>query len=213
MNALSKLFTPSGRKFYVLFEEIADNINAVSRSFYELTNTEGKDARKTLLDKIEQLEQDNDVVTHKLFVELGKNFITPFDREDIHYMASALDDIADYVWGTAKQMYYFEIHLINDTTTQLAHNITEFSSLLKKAMIGLQNRRELTALTEILSEMRGITSDGDITITNVTFNLFNEDHNYIDIIKLNDHYSMLQDLNSKCAEVINVLEGMVIKYA
>lgn len=213
MNGLSKIFTPSGEKFYVLFEEIADNIESMGKLFYETVNTESRDAHKAILDKIEQLEKDNDVITHRLFIELGKTYITPFDREDIHYMASALDDIADNVWSTTKHMYYFRINLVSDLSTQIAHNLIEFTELLSKIMVGLRNRRELTALTTILSDMRGITSDADLAISNAVFNLLNEPHNDIDLIKLNDHYDILQQMNNKCADVINVVEGIVIKYA
>ncbi|MCB0699072.1 MAG: DUF47 family protein [Chitinophagales bacterium] len=212
MNALDKLFTPSGNKFFSLFEEADDNLRKLGQLFFETMNTDDKDARKGLLDRIEKLEQENDALTHRLFVELGKNFITPFDREDIHYMASSLDDIADFVWGTAKQMYYFDIVPIDDTTKEIANDLVKFTELLSDAIKGLRNRRELTALNSILTEMRGVASDGDNVISMAIFNLFNEEQPPINVIKLSDHYDMLQQLNNKCTDIINVLEGIIIKY-
>lgn len=212
MSAISKLFTPSGNKFYTLFEDVDKNLKKLGQLFFDFTSIENREEHKVILHKIELIEEANDALTHRLFVELGKNFITPFDREDIHYMASSLDDIADHVWGTTKQMYYFNIIPIDDTTKEIANDLVRFTELLSDAIKGLRNRRALSALSSILTEMRGVTSDGDNIIGMAIFNLFNEEQKPLEVVKLNDHYGMLQQLNNKCADVINVLEGIIIKY-
>jgi uncharacterized protein Yka (UPF0111/DUF47 family) len=61
------------------------------------------EVREQILHQIEDLEHKNDDLTHKIFTELSRNFITPFDREDIHYLASAMDDVADYIFASAKK--------------------------------------------------------------------------------------------------------------
>ena len=61
------------------------------------------DKRAALISQVEDQEHVNDDFTHKIFTELGRNFITPFDREDIHYLASALDDIADYIYAISQK--------------------------------------------------------------------------------------------------------------
>ncbi|TMO89757.1 DUF47 domain-containing protein, partial [Pseudoalteromonas sp. S3260] len=67
-----------------------------------------------ILSQIEDLEHKNDDNTHRIFTELGRNFITPFDREDIHYLASSLDDIADYIFASAKKINFYSVNP-NDT--------------------------------------------------------------------------------------------------
>lgn len=208
-----KLFTPSGRKFYVLFEEVADNLKKGAELFHDFCIETNREEQKTVLDKIEQAEDANDKLTHRLHTELGKTFITPFDREDIHYMASSLDDVMDYTWGTSKQMYYFELKPKGNTALSVANNLIQYAELLHSALVGLQNRRELNLLTDILHDLRKITSDNDSYINTAIFTLFNEEKNDLEVIKMNDHYNMLQQLNDKCADVINVLEGIIIKYA
>jgi uncharacterized protein Yka (UPF0111/DUF47 family) len=61
------------------------------------------DKRTAIINQIEDLEHANDELTHNIFTELGRNFITPFDREDIHYLATSLDDIADTIYAAAKK--------------------------------------------------------------------------------------------------------------
>lgn len=213
MSVLTKLFTPSGKKFYDLFEQVSGNLSQLSTTFSEYISIPERTKRKPLLDKIERLEQKNDEATHRLFVELSRNYITPFDREDIHYMASSLDDIADHIWGTSKQMYYFDIDINVIATKEVADNIILFVKKLSEAVAGLRNRRELSAMTSILEDMRKINSQLDNNITLARTAMFEDKAATVEMIKLSDHYGMLQNLVNKCGEVVNVLEAMIIKYS
>lgn len=213
MSVLTKLFTPSGKKFYDLFEIVTENLTQQAAVFAENIAATDRPKRKSLLDKIERLEQKNDDATHKLFVELSRNYITPFDREDIHAMASSLDDIADYIWGTAKQMYYFDIDIDVDITHNVADLIIDFVKKLSEVIKGLRNRRELGALVALLADMRKVTYATDDALTSARTQLFGNGVDPLNVIKLSDHYGMLQNLSNKCSDVVNVLEGMVIKYS
>ena len=201
------------KSFYDLFEQVADNLKLQSEAFVENIGLEQRSARKNSLDKIERLEHKNDEATHKLFVELGRNYITPFDREDIHQMATALDDVADYIWATAKQMYYFDIDVKVSATKEIAECIVSFVNKLSEAMRGLRNRRDLSAMIAILADMRKITSQTDDAINKSRTEVFEENTDPIEVIKLSDHYNMLQNLSNKCGDVTNVLEAMIIKYS
>ena len=75
----------------------------------EMVNEPDVDIRANLLAQIENLEHKNDDLTHTIFTELGRNFITPFDREDIHYLATSLDDIADYIYASAKKINFYNL--------------------------------------------------------------------------------------------------------
>ena len=130
MSVMTKLFTPSGKKFFDLFEQVADNLKQMCALFVELVNTADRQERRRLLDKIEWMENKNDDTTHKLFVELGRNFVTPFDREDIHFLSSSLDDIADMMWGASKQLYHYDIdkpEVAQETARQYHKCIRVFS--------------------------------------------------------------------------------------
>lgn len=213
MSVISKLFTPAGKKFYELFEQVAHNLGEMAGYFQQQLQTEDRKLRKPLLDKIEVIEHKNDEVTHKLFVELGRNFITPFDREDIHFISSSLDDISDYMWGTAKQAYYFDISLSNAVSGEVAGRLVNYIQLLKQIIKGLSDRKGLHAQIAILEQMRDNVGISDSIITKAVTGIFDEETSTVDMIKLSDHYNMLLQLNNKCGDVINVLEAMIIKYA
>ncbi|MEY3542091.1 MAG: hypothetical protein RLZZ204_903, partial [Bacteroidota bacterium] len=97
-NSFFKIFLPKDRIFYTLFESVVDTVYKMSTVLQEMVYEADEDKRATILSQIENLEHKNDDMTHNIFTELGRNFITPFDREDIHQLASALDDIADYIY-------------------------------------------------------------------------------------------------------------------
>ncbi|HEY9178399.1 MAG TPA: DUF47 family protein [Flavipsychrobacter sp.] len=213
MSVISKLFTPAGKRFYELFEQVADNLGEMAGYFQEQLRTEDRKLRKPLLDKIKMMEHKNDEVTHKLFVELGRNFITPFDREDIHFISSSLDDISDYMWGTAKQAYYFDISLSNAVSGEVAGRLVTYIQFLTQIIKGLNDRKGLHAQIAILEQMRDNVNISDSIITKALTGIFDVETNTVDMIKLSDHYNMLLQLNNKCGDVINVLEAMIIKYA
>src|ERR1043166_3589542 len=99
-----KFFLPKDRVFYGLFEEVTVNLKEMGDVLVKALNEPDHEKRHPLLLSLDTLEHKNDEVTHRIFIELGRNFITPFDREDIHTMTTSLDDVADYMWGSAKRI-------------------------------------------------------------------------------------------------------------
>lgn len=102
MAGILSYFLPKDRVFYSLFEEAGDNLVNISQKLLQVVQEPDFNKRAVLIKDMSDLEHANDNVTHRIFVELGRNFITPFDREDIHALASALDDIADYIFSAGK---------------------------------------------------------------------------------------------------------------
>ncbi|HEV3249892.1 MAG TPA: DUF47 family protein, partial [Puia sp.] len=84
LNSIMKIFMPRDRVFYSLFEEVADGVARMGKLMKDVTTEPDFDKRASLISQIEDQEHVNDELTHKIFTELGRNFITPFDREDIH---------------------------------------------------------------------------------------------------------------------------------
>ena len=110
LNSILKIFLPKDKVFFSLFENVAETVIQMAAKLKEVVYEKEFDKRAALIQEIEDLEHVNDDYTHKIFTELGKNFITPFDREDIHYLASALDDICDYIYASAKKINFYKVN-------------------------------------------------------------------------------------------------------
>ena len=190
MAGLKELFVPGGKKFYDLFEQVTENIMRVQQEFATYLQAPEKQQRKKIPDHIEFLESKNDDTTHLLFVELGRNFITPFDREDIHYMASTFDDIVDNVWGTTKQLFYFDIQP-TEATIQVGLKMNEFATLLNKVMTMLRKRQSMNEATAELEQMRAITVECDKIVNTATFAVADAVKDPVETIKITDHYTRL----------------------
>ena len=109
MNNIFKFFTPKDKKFQPLFEQAGSNALKISEELLIALNTTDLEKRKEHIREIERLEHVGDEITHSIFLELSKNFITPFDREDIHSLASAVDDIADYIHASASNIELYNM--------------------------------------------------------------------------------------------------------
>lgn len=211
MLTLQKLFSPDGQKFYRLFEEVSANLKQASESFYTAIHT--PDVLPEHLKKLDQLEHANDILTHKLFVELGRNFITPFDREDIHYLTVALDDIADLSYGVIRQMKSYGIKDAGNTTMYVAAEFRRLVTLLDKVLNGLRDKRQLAKLDNECVEMKKIILTCDTRVDAAITGLFPTQDDVVQIIKWMEHYELLHALLEKCENALHTIETIIIKYS
>lgn len=213
LGSFVKMFMPKDKVFYTLFEEVANNLKEMSALFMTAINENDITKRRELLKGLEDWEHKNDEVTHKIFIELGSNFITPFDREDIHYLATALDDIADYTWGAAKRMMNYNIEDIDNTTVEFANIISKAVNALHKGIFELRNMRDLRVITEVCVSINSLENEGDDLLDNGMLRLFSSNIPPVEIIKMKDLYQMLEIVTDKCEDAANVIESIIIKYA
>ena len=130
-----KIFLPKDRVFFQLFEEVAEHVNEMGIKLKEMVNEPDVDVRANILAQIENLEHKNDDLTHSIFTELGRNFITPFDREDIHYLATSLDDIADYIYASAKKINFYKVNPNDTGIHKLADLVLQGTQEIKKVVL------------------------------------------------------------------------------
>ncbi|WP_276132511.1 DUF47 domain-containing protein [Polluticoccus soli] len=208
-----KMFTPKDRVFYGLFEQVSTNLTEMASIFYNAVNEPDFSRREAMLKSLEEWEHKNDEVTHKIFIELGSNFITPFDREDIHYLATSLDDIADYIWGSAKRMMNYYITDIDDTTKGFGDIIKRSVSALNKGVYELRDMKDLRTIMESCVMINSLENEGDDLLDKGMGHLFTTNVNPVELIKKKDLYQMLEIVTDKCEDAANVIESIIIKYA
>src|SRR6478735_4220499 len=146
--SLTKFFSPKDKVFYGLFEEVAINGALMAEKLAALVAETDYQKRSTMIKPIEDLEHANDELTHRIFTELGRNFITPFDREDIHLLASALDDIADYIYASAKKIKLYHINPTDDGIQRLAELVIQSTKAVQLAVLELRNMKNIRQITD-----------------------------------------------------------------
>lgn len=212
-NSFFKIFLPKDRVFYSLFENVADTVHEMSLKLQEMVYESDEDKRASVLAIIENFEHKNDDFTHTVFTELGRNFITPFDREDIHQLATALDDIADYIYASAKKINFYKINP-NDTGIQkMTEMIVKGCNEIKTAVHGLRDMKNLRAMTESLVKINSIENQADDVFDMSIEMLFNQENDFKVVLKKREIYQVLEIATDKCEDAANVIETIIIKYA
>ncbi len=213
VNSFIQFFVPKDKKFFPLFEQASQNLIELGSTLVEAVNTDDLEKRKILIKKIETLEHKGDDITHQIFLELSKNFITPFDREDIHSLASALDDIADYIHGSANRMELYNISEITEPIKQLADLIYKASIDLGKAVAELNTLKNVRAIADACVRINSIENQADDIFDKAVANLFDYEQNAINLIKYKEVLSALETATDKCEDAANVLETILVKNA
>ena len=203
-----KAFQPKDKVFFVLFEKVANNLVEMSEYFHN--GIKNFDFDDDSLKKIHDLEHHNDDLTHQIYVELGKNFITPFDREDIHSLATSLDDIADYIYASTRYIFLMK------SPQNKAYE--EFSLLINKACIEIKNAIEnlkdfknLEAVKEACIKINSIENIADDVQSAALIKLF-ETNDPINIIKVQQVLDYLEEVTDKAEDVASVMNSIIIKY-
>jgi uncharacterized protein Yka (UPF0111/DUF47 family) len=207
-----KLFMPKDKVFYGLFEEVADNVAKMSKMLIDVVAEPDFDKRQQTIKLIEDLEHANDELTHRIFTELGRNFITPFDREDIHYLASAIDDIADYIYASAKKINFYRIN-VNDTGLQKLAEIVHASAVeVRKAVGELRDMKNMRSITESLVRINSLENQADDMFDMSIERLFATEPDAKEVIKKREIYQAMEAATDKCEDAANVIESIIVKY-
>ncbi len=213
INSILKIFLPKDRIFYQLFENVATELVKMGKKLNEMAYEPDYETRGKILKEIEDMEHINDDYTHQIFIELGKNFITPFDREDIHYLASALDDIADYIYASAKKINFYRVNPDDIGIRKFADIIPLGCDAVYKAVTELRNMKNMRQITDALVSINSIENQADDIFDMSIERLFATEPDAKEVIKKREIYQVMEIVTDKCEDAANVIEGIIIKYA
>lgn len=213
LNSIMKIFMPKDRIFYTLFEQVADTMAKMGRMLKEVVKEPDFDKRAGLISQIEDLEHVNDDLTHQLFTELGRNFITPFDREDIHYLATSLDDVCDYIFATAKKINFYKVNPNDQGIQKMADLIEQGSEQIRIAIHELRDMRDMHKITEALVKVNSIENQADDIFDLSIERLFETEPDAKEVIKKREIFQVMEIVTDKCEDAANVIESIIIKYA
>ncbi len=204
---------PKDRKFFPLFNQATENLLKGSKVLVELVNTSSAEKRKELVKEIEHIEHTGDNITHMIFNELSRNFITPFDREDMHALASDIDDVLDFIHGSAKRIDLYKITDNPEAITMLADCILKGALELNVAVKNLENMKNENVIKEACVKINSLENHADDVFNMGIARLFDEEKDPIQIIKLKEILSALETATDKCEDAANTVQTILIKYA
>jgi len=213
LNSIMKFFLPKNKIFYDLFEKVAENVAMMGAKLKDVMNEPEFDKRAAIISQMEDIEHDSDDLTHRIFTELSRNFITPFDREDIHYLASALDDVVDTIYASAKKINFYRVNPIDSGLQKLADMIEQSTIQVKNAIGHLRDMRNMRQMTEALVKINSIENQADDVFDMSIERLFATEPDAKEVIKKREIYQVMEIVTDKCEDASNVIESIIIKYA
>ena len=210
INNFFQFLVPKDKKFFPLFEQASNNLIEIATNLHEAVNLPLKE-REVLFQKIDALEQKGEDITRQTNLELSRNFITPFDREDISHLASGLDDIADFMYASAKYIYLYK--------APLDPAYTEFTLLIQKCCLEIQNAlihlndfKDVKSVKESCIKINSFENIADDVLSQGIVKLFESD-DAISIIKVKSVLEYLEIVTDKAEDVANIIDSILIKYA
>lgn len=208
-----QFFQPKDKVFFALFEKATANLINISKALTEMVSTTSPARKKELIREIERLEHVGDSITHETFKELSSNFITPFDREDIHALISAIDDVADYIHGSSKRIELYKVEVMTPSIIKLAELIEKCAEELHVAVIELKNMKNINKIKEACVRINSIENHADDIFDMEIGKLFEEEKNAVELIKMKEVLSALETATDMCEDAANVLESILVKNA
>ncbi|MEO7800542.1 MAG: DUF47 family protein [Ginsengibacter sp.] len=212
-NSFLKLFLPKDKVFFQLFESVADTVMKMGLRLKDVVTETDFEKRGNIIKDIEDMEHVNDDYTHRIFTELGRNFITPFDREDIHSLANALDDVSDYIYAAAKKINFYKVDPKDEGIQKMAELIQNACVEVKKAIGELRNMKNLRNITDAMVAINSIENQADDVFDMSIERLFALEPDAKEVIKKREIYQVMEIVTDKCEDAANVIESIIIKYA
>ena len=213
LDFLIRKLLPHDDKFYGMFEDASRNMVKAAEALKDLSFAKSLEEREAVVGRIRDLEHEGDAVTHKIFSELNSTFVTPLDREDIHLLASAIDDIVDHIDGSATR---FTLYKIKECPQRMIHLIDVlYLSIaeLSKAISLIRDLHQFEELQKLFKKVNEYENQADSIFEEAIADLFENEKDPINLIKLKEVYVGLETSTDKCEDAANVLEGLLIKHA
>jgi uncharacterized protein len=203
---ITQVFASRDRAYFELFEEAARNVMRSAQLLEELLSDYPD--KRNLAQDIRDCEHEGDRITHEILDRLNHTFVTPIDREDILALASALDDIADFVEEVADYLGLYKIEAPMDQAIKLAQVLRQAGTQIAEAMPKLRGFNDISSHTV---EINRLENEGDRITREAIASLFDGGIDPMVVIRWKDLFERLEDAIDATEHVANILTGIVIK--
>jgi uncharacterized protein len=197
---------PKDEKFFDLFAALATRITGSANLIHQLFSEPSRIAEYVAA--IKKIEHEADQITHQVIARIDRSFVTPFDREDIHLLASQLDEVIDLLDGTARRAQMFHVHETKPAAQKLCEVLVQASASIEAAVAGIKQPR---VVSQHAIEIKRLEETGDAIYHQAVGELFAGNPDPLDVIKWKELYDKLEDALDQCEDVANVLESISIK--
>lgn len=207
-----QFFNTKDKTFVPLFVSTTNNLVELSELLKEVIASE-PEKWKDLSKSAQELDTKGEKMFRNLIKELGKNFITPFDREDIHELGTAISSAQDFIHGSIKRIYLFKVIEMDSHFIELANKIILGAKELQKACDLLISMKNAADVKQICQEIKIIELEADSIYDRATTQLFEHEKDPVELMKKKDILESLETATDKIDDAANIIRSILIKYA
>ncbi len=202
---------PKEEKFFEMLQKASDNLSATAAEFKTLLENYSDLGQR--VKKLKDLEHEGDILTHEIMDKLNRTFVTPIDREDIHALASGIDDVVDLIDETGALMRLYHIQKPTPALFKQTEYLLKAVDELGKAIKCLKDLKNSRRLLDYCIEVNRLENEGDELLGETLAALFEGNADALEVIKLKEIYEHLEQALDKCEDLAVVIEGIVVKHA
>ena len=213
---LSRFFqylVPKETKFFPLFEESADYMVKAAVLLNKLLLIDDANEKANIIRQIKELEDKGDHVAHTIYEELNKTFITPFDREDIHTLASTMDDVLDFINGCSQKIKLYKPKEISRFSIEISELVVQATREIQTAVSELKNLKSPHKIKDACIRINDIENQADDVYHHAISEFFEKEKDAIELIKKNEIIQTLEKATDKAEDVSDVLKSIIVKIA
>ncbi|MFA5780963.1 MAG: DUF47 family protein [Bacteroidales bacterium] len=213
IEKIFQILVPKQKNFFILFEKSAENLVQSAELLKKLMSTNDQSERETLVVKIKELETTGDNIAHQIYEELNTTFITPFDRDDIHELASAIDDVVDMIDSASQKVKLYKPKSYMDEFLSIADLILDASKEIKCAVEGLRNLKKSNNCITACIKINEIENKADIIYHYAISQLFEKEPDAIELIKKKAIIEALERATDRAEDTSDIIKTIIIKSA
>lgn len=199
---------PRDEQFYDLFTQLAERLTLSAQLLHQLFQEPQRRAQHVAA--IKSAEHEADGLTHEIIDRIDRTFVTPFDREDIHELASKLDDVVDLLDGAARRVDIFQINELHRPAVVLSEVVVRAAAKVEDAVRHMKDGRTVNAKAR---ELKKLEEEGDAIYHESMGALFANPTDPITVLKWKELYDKIEDALDHCEDVANVLQSIALKNA
>ena len=202
-------FIPREVKFFDLFEELANKIEAGGKLFLDMV--ESGTYGEAQVARIKEIEHEADIITHRTYEKMHTTFLTPLDREDICNLVNKMDSILDMIEAAAARLLLYKVKVPASALIDQARVLYEAIGKVKTIINALRDMKNAPLILRTSVEINTLENEGDVILRTAMAVLFESEQDVRELIKWKEIHERIEESIDVCEDVSNIVEGIVLK--
>ncbi|WP_231462380.1 DUF47 domain-containing protein [Pedobacter sp. Leaf132] len=213
MNQIFSLFIPKDRTFQPLFETGAKNLINISEALVLYLRSKDQSVKDRLSKEIKNMEAVGDKATNTIYDELNNNFIVPFDKQDVHALATSIDDIADEILSILTKIELYQLIDFKEPIVKFAEIICKMCTILSVSINEIKDFKNKQIIIDICTDIKQLENKADRLYEQSISILFESEFDAITLIRQSEVLALFEKTADKCGDLAITIETIFLKNA